>query len=108
MCRASGVAAEVDSTQVPLLPQALELLQRGCVTGASNRNWASYGAEVRFADGLPAHWQPLLTDPQTSGACWCRAPRKRWTRCWPVSTTQGSSRRRGGAAGRRAPGVSVR
>ncbi|WP_258391787.1 AIR synthase-related protein, partial [Stenotrophomonas maltophilia] len=50
-----------------LLPQALELLQRGCVTGASHRNWASYGAEVRFADGLPAHWQPLLTDPQTSG-----------------------------------------
>ncbi len=44
VCRASGVAAEVDSTQVPLLPQALELLQRGCVTGASNRNWASYGA----------------------------------------------------------------
>ncbi|HHA2425719.1 selenide, water dikinase SelD [Stenotrophomonas maltophilia] len=67
VCRASGVAAEVDSAQVPLLPQALELLQRGCVTGASNRNWASYGTEVRFADGLPAHWQPLLTDPQTSG-----------------------------------------
>ncbi|TFZ43619.1 selenide, water dikinase SelD [Stenotrophomonas maltophilia] len=67
VCRASGVAAEVDSTQVPLLPQALELLQRGCVTGASNRNWASYGAEVCFAEGLAAHWQPLLTDPQTSG-----------------------------------------
>lgn len=67
VCRASGVAAEVDSAQVPLLPQALELLQRGCVTGASHRNWASYGTEVRFADGLPAHWQPLLTDPQTSG-----------------------------------------
>ena len=67
VCRASGVAAEVDSAQIPLLPQALDLLQRGCVTGASNRNWASYGAEVRFADGLPAHWQPLLTDPQTSG-----------------------------------------
>jgi selenide,water dikinase len=67
VCRASGVAAEVDSAQVPLLPQALELLQRGCVTGASGRNWASYGAEVRFADGLAGHWQPLLTDPQTSG-----------------------------------------
>ena len=67
VCRASGVAAEVDSAQIPLLPQTLELLQRGCVTGASNRNWASYGTEVRFADGLPAHWQPLLTDPQTSG-----------------------------------------
>ncbi|HEL4245009.1 selenide, water dikinase SelD [Stenotrophomonas maltophilia] len=67
VCRASGVAAEVNSTQVPLLPQALDLLQRGCVTGASNRNWASYGAEVRFAEGVAAHWQPLLTDPQTSG-----------------------------------------
>ncbi|HBP01832.1 MAG TPA: selenide, water dikinase SelD [Stenotrophomonas sp.] len=67
VCRASGVAAEVDSAQVPLLPQTLDLLQRGCVTGASNRNWASYGAEVRFAEGLATHWQPLLTDPQTSG-----------------------------------------
>lgn len=67
VCRASGVAAEVDSARVPLLPQALELLQRGCVTGASSRNWASYGADVRLADALPAHWQPLLTDPQTSG-----------------------------------------
>jgi len=67
VCRASGVAAEVDSAQVPLLPQALELLQRGCVTGASARNWASYGAEVRFAERLAGHWQPLLTDPQTSG-----------------------------------------
>lgn len=52
---------------MPLLPQALELLQRGCVTGASHRNWSSYGAEVQFAEGLAAHWQPLLTDPQTSG-----------------------------------------
>ncbi|MDT3429892.1 selenide, water dikinase SelD [Stenotrophomonas maltophilia] len=67
VCRASGVAAEVDSAQIPLLPQSLDLLQRGCVTGASNRNWASYGAEVHFAEGLAAHWQPLLTDPQTSG-----------------------------------------
>lgn len=67
VCRASGVAAEVDSAQIPLLPQTLPLLQRGCVTGASSRNWASYGTEVHFADGLPAHWQPLLTDPQTSG-----------------------------------------
>ncbi|WP_164281116.1 selenide, water dikinase SelD [Stenotrophomonas indicatrix] len=67
VCRASGITAEVDSAQIPLLPQALDLLQRGCVTGASHRNWASYGADVRFAAGLPAHWQPLLTDPQTSG-----------------------------------------
>lgn len=67
VCRASGIAADVDVARVPLLPQTLDLLQRDCVTGASNRNWASYGAEVRLADGLPTQWQPLLTDPQTSG-----------------------------------------
>ena len=67
VCRASGVTAEVDSAQVPLLPQTLDLLQRGCVTGASQRNWASYGPEVHVAEGVAAHWQPLLTDPQTSG-----------------------------------------
>ncbi len=67
VCRASGVIADLDTRHVPLLPQTLDLLQRGCVTGASNRNWASYGDAVRFADTLPAHWQPLLTDPQTSG-----------------------------------------
>ncbi len=29
---------------------------------------------MRFADGLPAHWQPLLTDPQTSGGLLSCAP----------------------------------
>jgi selenophosphate synthase len=41
--------------------------QAGHVTGASQRNWASYGSEVQLADGI-ADWQrALLTDPQTSG-----------------------------------------
>ena len=67
ICRASGLAAEVDTGCIRLLPLALDLLQRGCVTGASGRNWASYGHDVHMADWLPAYWQPLLTDPQTSG-----------------------------------------
>ncbi|OXH82668.1 selenide, water dikinase SelD, partial [Burkholderia multivorans] len=37
------------------------------VTGASGRNWAAYGADVRLADTLPPVAQALLTDPQTSG-----------------------------------------
>jgi selenide,water dikinase len=36
------------------------------VTGASQRNWASYGREV-LPQGFPDWWQALLTDPQTSG-----------------------------------------
>ena len=36
-------------------------------TGASSRNWASYGGEVR-EDGPLEDWRrDLLTDPQTSG-----------------------------------------
>ncbi|WP_434213221.1 selenide, water dikinase SelD [[Pseudomonas] boreopolis] len=67
MCRASGTKARVDATRLPLLRQARALLAQGCVTGASNRNWQSYGAEVALAADLPAPWQSLLTDPQTSG-----------------------------------------
>ncbi len=65
--RASGVSAAVELGRLPLLPGVGELAQAGHVTGASQRNWASYGSEVTLADGI-AEWQrALLTDPQTSG-----------------------------------------
>ena len=67
MCRASGLAARIDVDALPLLAQAASLRDAGCVTGASGRNWASYGEEVRFDGDLDASWRPLLTDPQTSG-----------------------------------------
>ncbi|PNS09488.1 selenide, water dikinase SelD [Solilutibacter silvestris] len=67
VCRASHLAATIDSARLPLLPQTFDLLQRGCVTGASHRNWASYGADVRLDQTLPDDWQALLSDPQTSG-----------------------------------------
>jgi selenide,water dikinase len=37
------------------------------ITGASGRNWAGYGAEVRLAQRLSPVEQALLSDPQTSG-----------------------------------------
>jgi selenide,water dikinase len=37
------------------------------VTGASGRNWAGYGADVRLPAVFAAEDQALLTDPQTSG-----------------------------------------
>ena len=37
---------------------------QGAVTGASGRNWASYGHEVELGAG-PAKWErDVLTDPQ--------------------------------------------
>jgi len=37
------------------------------VTGASHRNWASYGNHVALPAGLPDWQRHLLSDPQTSG-----------------------------------------
>ncbi|WP_291991800.1 selenide, water dikinase SelD [Candidatus Accumulibacter sp. ACC003] len=68
ICKASKVAAAVDYAAVPVLPDALDYAANGCITGASERNWASYAERVvvpkkNFGDLERA----LLTDPQTSG-----------------------------------------
>src|SRR3546814_16964748 len=67
LCRASSLGADIDAASVPLLPQALSLLEGGCVTGASARNWQSYGDGVQLDPALPAPWRPLLTEPPTRG-----------------------------------------
>ena len=46
---------------------AERLVQQGFVTGASGRNWASYGESVTLPAGFPEWRRNLLTDPQTSG-----------------------------------------
>jgi selenide,water dikinase len=65
--RASNLAARVELSRLPLLPGVGELAQDGHVTGASQRNWASYGAEVMIADDIAEPQRAVLTDPQTSG-----------------------------------------
>jgi selenide,water dikinase len=65
--RASKLSARVELGRVPLLPGVADLVRAGHVTGASQRNWASYGAEVDFAAGVAESQRALLTDPQTSG-----------------------------------------
>lgn len=66
MCRASSLGARVDVEALPLLAQARALLDGGCVTGASARNWSAHGDDVDMPDALAA-WRALLGDPQTSG-----------------------------------------
>jgi selenide, water dikinase len=67
MCRGSSLAAHIDSGQLPLLHGALELAHAGITTGASLRNWQSYGDEVRLAPTIEGALRAILTDPQTSG-----------------------------------------
>ncbi|WP_111430298.1 selenide, water dikinase SelD [Rhodobacteraceae bacterium DSL-40] len=67
MARGSGCRAVIDWAAVPLLEGARALAEAGHVTGASGRNWASYGASVAFDREFPAVDQALFCDPQTSG-----------------------------------------
>jgi selenide,water dikinase len=54
-------------SQIPVLDNAFALAESGCVTGASGRNWSSYGAGVRLDPRLGHVAKALLCDPQTSG-----------------------------------------
>ena len=67
IARGSKLTLNIRGSEVPLLTQAASLAQQGFVTGASHRNWASYGAEVGLPTGYPEWRRHLLTDPQTSG-----------------------------------------
>ena len=67
VCRGSGVSARLDYHRIPCLPAARRLAEEGAVTGASARNWSSYGENVELAAQLGEVERALLTDPQTSG-----------------------------------------
>jgi selenide,water dikinase len=67
MARGAGLAAEIFPDGPAALPGVEALAQAGVRTGASGRNWASYGAAVRGAEALPGWKRDLLCDPQTSG-----------------------------------------
>lgn len=67
VARGSGASVDIAYDQIPFLSHAEELAKAGFVTGASGRNWASYGHEVVLPDDFPQWQKALLTDPQTSG-----------------------------------------
>jgi selenide, water dikinase len=57
----------IHADDVPLLSHAAVLAQQGFVTGASHRNWSSYGNEVEMSPEMPEWRRHILADPQTSG-----------------------------------------
>lgn len=67
ICKGSGLQGTIRYEALHLLPEVFDLAQGGCVTGASQRNWASYGAHVHLAATLGDVERSILTDPQTSG-----------------------------------------
>lgn len=67
MAKGAGAGLRLDMAALPFLTHAETLAQGGLATGASGRNWASYGGDVLLPEGLPDWRLNLLTDPQTSG-----------------------------------------
>jgi selenide, water dikinase len=67
MARGSKATLVLDLKTLPFLNEAATLAQQGCVTGASHRNWTSYGESVSLPASCPDWQRHLLTDPQTSG-----------------------------------------
>ncbi|MDO4903962.1 MAG: selenide, water dikinase SelD [Lautropia sp.] len=67
MARGAGLRARIDAKAIPFLPGVPELAAQGIVTGASGRNWASYGRHIELPADIEPSLQALLTDPQTAG-----------------------------------------
>ena len=67
MSRGAGIAIRIDGAAPALLAGAEALARAGVRTGASTRNWASYGDQVELPPAYPDWRRDLLTDPQTSG-----------------------------------------
>ena len=66
MARGAGLTIEIGA-DAPMLAGVEVLARAGVRTGASGRNWESYGEAVRLPEGFPDWRRGLLCDPQTSG-----------------------------------------
>jgi selenide,water dikinase len=77
LARGGGVRLKIEQARIPFLARAEALAETGYITGASGRNWESYGDQIVLPPGLPAWRRALLTDPQTSGGLLvaCKAER---------------------------------
>ena len=61
------MTAELEASQVPLLPGALEYAREGHVCGGSAANRANVEEHVDWSDGVEEALRVVLFDAQTSG-----------------------------------------
>ncbi len=67
MAKGSNCDIRIFWDQVPLLPGISELVSKGFVTGASERNLKSFQEKISFISKLNVAEKNILFDPQTSG-----------------------------------------
>ena len=67
LARGAKLEAKLDWDAIPVIKEAVQLVQVDIYTGASTRNWLGYGEEIKLASHIKAWQQNILSDPQTSG-----------------------------------------
>ena len=77
LLRASGVAARIHASAIPLLPGALEAADQGHLPGGTLRNREDVAAAVDWEQGVPMVLRLLLCDAQTSGGLLIAVPPER-------------------------------
>ena len=74
MARGSDVSLRLVAADVPTLPEALALYERGVSTGVNEANRGMIEGHAHFADGVSAAQRELFVDPQTSGGLLVAVP----------------------------------
>lgn len=64
MCEGSGLMAEISYEKVPVIPNLISYINKGCIPGGTKRNWDSYGHKI---GQITEEQKYVLADPQTSG-----------------------------------------
>ncbi len=67
VAKASNVTFEIDTKNIPLLPQALELAGQGMLTRGDRVNRDYVGGDVTINAAVGKEMQSILFDPQTAG-----------------------------------------
>ena len=114
MARGADKTLTIDAEALPWLGEAAALAQQGFITGASGRNWKSYGTEVVLPDDTPEWQRQMLLRPANvrrpsccmrAGSCRCAAQNDC---CGGLSCRSHHRRGEGRRAARRDRGVAAR
>jgi len=67
MVEDSGMALRLDSSQIPIFPEAIEYAKMGMMPGGTFKNKEFRLGMIEFSSGVDPPFQDILFDPQTSG-----------------------------------------
>ena len=74
MAKGSDVTLAIQTSALPLLPEAVELCGEGFTCGGTKSNASFTDCDIRYADSLGPDMIGLLNDPQTSGGLLISVP----------------------------------